>query len=152
MNAPLRVLRAALIALVVCSATGCFRYSTVTPSELRPGEVASVWLAPRGASSLATALGPRTSRLEGRIISASDSMVTVAVTTIVRSPGQEEFWPGDSVRVCMSDVDSLRVRRLDGPRSLLASSGVVAAAVAGRALANGQIFGRGGSSGPPVSR
>ncbi|HKO15555.1 MAG TPA: hypothetical protein VJU87_04910 [Gemmatimonadaceae bacterium] len=134
---------------------GCYRYERVSPVHLHPGDQVTIALSAAGADSLDRAVGPRATRLDGRIVSITDTSVTLGVTSVWRGIGSasnEELWSGDAVPVSTMAMDSLRVERIDRRRSWLAAAGAVAFAVVTRAVAAGDAFGRGGGTPPPVSR
>lgn len=139
------------MSIALAAASGCFRYHVVPAAQLRAGDDVSVSISASGSQALVSTLGPRVVRLDGRLVD-GDSTLTVSVSGITREGGLEEFWSGDAVRVPISAIDSVRVRSFDGRRSLLASAGAVAFAVATRAVVAGDAFGRGIGSGPPASR
>jgi hypothetical protein len=136
----------ALAALLLLSA-GCYRYRDARPVELAAGAHAAVALSDTGSRLLASAVGPRAARLEGRLLSAEPSGVTLAVSSIVRAPHQEERWPQESVRVPMSAVQRLEVRRLDRKRSAIFAGVAVLGLVATRAVIDANSGGGGGRSG-----
>ena len=136
----------ALAALLVLSA-GCYRYRDARPAELAAGAHAAVALTDTGSAMLAPAVGPRAARIEGRVISAEPSGVTLAVSSIVRGPHQAESWPRESVRVPMSAVQRFQVRQLDRKRSVIFAGVTMLGLVATRAVIDANSGGGGGRSG-----
>lgn len=124
--------------------TGCFVYRGVPTTALRSGDVAEVVLLPPGATALAPVVGPNAARLDGRVLAAQDSLLTLAVTSIARGTALPlESWPGDAVRVPFRAVDAAQVRRFDVRRSALLAGLGVAAAFGVRAAMGEGALGRG---------
>jgi len=142
-----RAARAAGCALLSFGAA-CFQYRAASPAGLPAGAHAAVALTDSGAVLLAPTVGPRAARLEGRLVAAEPSAVTMAVSTIVRARDQAESWPRESVRVPMTAVRQFQVRRLDGPRSALLAGALLAGLVTTRAV----IEANSGSGGVKGSR
>jgi len=137
--------RRALVALVALPcATGCFVYRGVPTSALRSGDVAVVSLRPPAESALAPFVGPNAARIDGRVLAAQDSLLTLAVTSVARGSSlMPESWPGDPVRLPFRAVDVAQVRRLDARRSVLLAGLGVLAALGVRAAIDEGALGRG---------
>jgi len=144
--------KAALGALLLPLLSACFVYRPASPAELRPGDVTAVELSESGAVTLAPDLGPRASRLDGRVVASGDSALTLAVNTIVRRSLEPESWSGTVVRVPTTAAAQWRVRRFDAPRSALATAGILAAMVTTRLVAREAGLGRGGTGGSSNGR
>src|SRR5919202_5281342 len=141
--------RAACVAALATTAGGCFAYRTTQAGGVQPGQVVRVSLTPSGADEVTRQVGPRVTTLDGRVIAARDSALSVAVTQLTRAPAGEEFWTGDSVVVPVRGVSALAVRRLDRQRSALATGGVLVAAVLLRqVLIESGVFGSRASPAP----
>ena len=98
------------------------------------GEVVRLAVTARGAEQLAPQVGPRVESLSGRVIHPRDSALVVAVSEVTRSRGAEEFWTGDSIRVPLSGVGGVTVRRFDRSRTVLTVAGAVIGLVLARRL------------------
>jgi hypothetical protein len=126
-------------------------YSSVAAPLTGPapsGDVTLV-LSPEGSARLVSALGPRAASLDGRVVSRTDSSLTVVVTGVARTTGTREDWPADQVVVPVSAVQTLSVRRLSVGRSVaFAAVGAVAAFLIGRGFTGTQGGGttKGGGS------
>jgi hypothetical protein len=104
-----------------------------------------VQLTDRGTADLAHLLGPSVGAVEGRVLAADDSALTLAVLLTRRRDGVESFWRGERVTVARGQVAWLGTRSLARGRSALLAGAVVA----GAALAAGTLSG-GLGGGPPV--
>lgn len=131
-----------VVAASALAAGGCFAYRRAEPTSLQPGEGVRIVLSSAGSQELTTQVGPRVTRLEGRVIGARDTALSVAVRQLLRTPASEEFWNGDSVVVPVRVVDTVAVRRLDRRRSALAVGGtLVAVLVLRRVAQEAGVFG-----------
>ena len=139
-----RALASTLAAAGLGLNAGCYAYTPVTPPRSTPGTEVRVTLAEQGAAEIARFVGPRAASLEGRVVSGSDSALTLAVTTITRTNGVEETWPGDQVVIPRSAVALAQTRRVARARTLMLTAAIVAAGVLiGAALKAGEDINRG---------
>lgn len=109
------------------SLTSCISYRT-TPAA-SPGTTVRVTFAPQSADELTRYFGPRAASVEGHVVGATDSTLTVAVSSVTRVNGVEETWPGDRIALPRSTVAQLQTRRLDRARTIGLSAAIAAAAV-----------------------
>lgn len=112
--------------------SGCYEYAlprgTATPA---PGREVRVALTDMGTATLAPAVGPGVTSLDGRLVSADDSALTVAVESTVKRNGLEDLWKGENVSVPRTQVASLQERSFSRSKT---------AVVAGIAVGLGAIF------------
>lgn len=87
--------------------------------------------------------------IEGTLLDAGDSIVTIAVVNTQRRDGVENLWAGEPVPVPRSLVSDLSVRRADKARTATAI-GIAAAAVIAIGLAF-VVKGNGSGTGGPGS-
>lgn len=123
-----RRVRTALAALLLAAtpAAGCRSYAPLRPDAGVAGRQVRVRLTPEGGSALAPTIGPRGTALEGTLVSADDSAVTMDVRAVTRTSGDDERWPGERVRVERRSVAGVEVVRMSVRRSLLLAGGVAA--------------------------
>jgi hypothetical protein len=135
---------AALSAAALGLNAGCYSYAPVATAEAPPGKEIRVTLSEQGAAELARFLGPRAASLEGRVVTRSDSGVTLSVTTITRANGVEETWPGDQVAIPRAAVAAAQARRVARTRSLLLTAAIIAGGIlVGAAIRTGEDVNRG---------
>lgn len=140
-----RVAATATLAAALGVSTGCYSYATVPSPAARPGSEVLVTLAEPGAGDLARFLGPRAATLEGRVLTASDTALSLSVATIVRTTGVAETWPGDAVVLPRAAIATVQTREFAGVRSGLVVAGVVAlGALVAAAFRTSDDVGRGG--------
>jgi hypothetical protein len=139
-----------MAALTSLNATaGCFNYARVPSAEARPGSEVRVDLVERGAADLARLVGPRAAALDGRLLSRNDTALTLSVSSITRTTGVDETWPGEAVIVPSSAIATLQTRRLARGRTALLMAGIVALGVAvGAAFSTAEDVNSGGGRPP----
>ncbi len=139
------VLRYAVAAVLL---GGCYRYNAVNEP---PGAGADVriHLTETGATSLAPLLGAGTMSVSGRIITASDSSLLIAVSETGRGDSRVA-WAGERITVPRFALASAEHRSLDRWRTVgVGAIGVGAAAVVAL-LVNALGSGSGGDGDGPV--
>ncbi len=149
MRTHFRALASTLAAAALGLNAGCYTYNTFPVAESPPGGEVKVTLSEQGAAELTRFLGPRAMALEGHVVTRSDSAVTLSVTTITRTSGVEETWPGDQVVIPRSAVAVAQSRKLSFVRSALVTAGIIAAGIAiGAGIASGADVNTGGPRPP----
>jgi hypothetical protein len=147
-----RASRALAAMLGVCvllgNLAGCYSYVPVT-ADVTPGSNVALHVTDRGRVSLEKHLGSGAQRLEGRVITATDSTVSLSLTAVryLDQPAAVR-WSGEMVMIDRDFVVDLRERRLSRSKSWLAA-GVVGLAVAALTTLAIDGFGRGGSDNRP---
>ena len=125
--------------LVVC---GCQRYVELGNSPaLTRGDV-RLTVSDETASVQYGAIGSNVQQVEGSIISATDSAVTLSVTSVTRRTGLAENWAGESVAIPRRAITVVEARQLSFPRTLA----TLGAMVAGGFVARGAMSGGDGNS------
>ena len=138
-----------LLPIALLASVGCYKYTPLAPTDLRPGQEVLAELGDQGAAELARWIGPRGVSLRGRLQTVTDSAFTIQVTEVVRRNGVTEPWIGETLLVPRPFVATLGERRFDRRRTLLLGLGVVAGLVGiDAALGDaGVLFrGRGGNN------
>lgn len=111
---------------VLVAGTGCYEYRSADVSGVRTGETVHLVLNRSGSAALAPAIGPSATSLDGRVLRDDAGELMLAVTQIDRSVGPEEFMRNESIVVPTRSAESITVRRLDRPRTLLAAGALLA--------------------------
>ena len=114
--ARLRVARATVLGLSLGVSTGCYTSRAVMGAP-DAGALAVVSLNDRGRVLLGDALGPNAERLEGNVLSRSDSAFVVAVRNVRYVTGQSNDWSGERVTVPIAAVRGLEERRYSRGRT-----------------------------------
>jgi hypothetical protein len=124
-----RPLTTTLAAAALGLNAGCYSYVRVPAAQSPAGTELRVTLADQGAGDLARFLGPRAASLEGRVVTGSDTALTISVVSITRTTGVEETWPGDQVVIPRAAIATTETRRFAATRSLLLAGAIVAAGI-----------------------
>ncbi|CAA9306565.1 MAG: hypothetical protein AVDCRST_MAG11-1201 [uncultured Gemmatimonadaceae bacterium] len=126
-----RAVRAAVVApFVATTLAGCYTYAPVGGTAPSPGAQVSAEITDVGRVALADSLGPSPARVEGRLVSATDSSITLAVSGVQPLRGDRTPWAGERVTLRRTAFDRLTERRLSRGRSLIAGAIALGAAVA----------------------
>jgi hypothetical protein len=129
----LRPVRATIaLLLLLPQLTGCYHYVPATTSTLPNGTRVSLGLTDPGRVALADAVGPGVRRIEGQILTSTDTAVVLSVLTVQHVDLNVPVkWRGERVAISRNFVSDVSEWRLSKGRSwLLAGLIVVGAAVA----------------------
>jgi hypothetical protein len=124
--------RAALLATLAASlgvSTACYTSRPVM-SAPEPGATAVVSLNDRGRVALGDAIGANADRVEGSVVSRSDSAFVLAVRTVDYFGGASNEWKGEHVTVPVAGVRGMSEKRYSRARTYLAAGTLAAAVVA----------------------
>jgi hypothetical protein len=144
------VKRSALLLATLWTVAGCYRATPIQGVETDVGAPVRVQLTDQASFELTPLIGNGIVRADGRLVSASDSALTLSLTNVVARNGIETTWKGEQVTIKRTGVARVDRRELDRRRSWLAGVGGVAATVAlGSAfnLIGGKSGGKNGPSG-----
>ncbi len=116
---------------VAMTLTGCYGYSRVDGTSAPVGAEVSAEITDQGRVALADSLGQSPGSVEGRLVSADDSSITLAVSGVRSLRGGERTpWTGERVTLRRSSFGSLSQRRLAVGQTALAGAAVLGAIVA----------------------
>ena len=107
--------------------TSCHTYRSaagVPPA----GAVVRAELTDLGTVELARHVGPGVIVIEGRVVEATDSAMTVGVLAVRNRSGVESYWKGERVAMPRELVSTLATREFSRSRTTLAAGALVAAA------------------------
>ena len=142
-------MRTRSLAPILCILCACYESVPTELGRIQPGLKLRVSLTDVGADSLARYLGPGVETINGRLIDATPTGVSLAVTQVSMRSGEEQFWKGETVVIPRSSLGTVQSRRVNKLKSfLIAGASVVA-------LASLKLAGVGGNNGgtrghPPV--
>lgn len=147
------ITRATAAALLAC--TACQTYTVIDPSANAAGTDVRVTLTDAGATALAGQLGnrldaPPPRELEGRLQSASDSAIAIAVSQVTRPSGVEDRWNGERVTIPRSEVARVERKSTSVARSSILGIALVSGAyLIGNAVGGTQATGTSKGTPPP---
>ena len=136
-------------ALLLCACYVNVPLTTVAPD---PGSRVHVALTDQGSVDLARYLGRNVASVDGRLIGATDSALSLSVSQVATRAGDEQFWKGEQVTLPRLAVATMQGRKLSFWRSGLIAGALVAgiAFVAGSGV--GSSSGGGNTNPPPVGQ
>ena len=111
-------------------------------------------LSPAGQERMSGAVGANPVSLEGRLVSRTDSTITLSLTSVKRQNQDDEAWKGEQVTVPSSSIASIGLQQSDHFRTMMAVVGSAVALLALRTLVSGtgdQVT-SGGTIGPPTGK
>jgi hypothetical protein len=142
------VKRSALLCAALWTLAGCYRATPIQGVTTDVGAPVRLQLTDQASCELSPLIGSGITRADGRLVSASDSALTLSLTNVVARNGIETSWKGEQVSFRRSGLVRIERRELDRRRSWMVGVGGVAATVALGAAFNllGGTFG--GKNGP----
>jgi hypothetical protein len=139
-------MRTRSLAPILCILCACYESVPTELGRIQPGLKLRVSLTDMGADSLARYLGPGVETIDGRLIDATATGVSLAVTQVSMRSGEEQFWKGETVVIPRSSLGTVQSRRVNKLKSfLIAGASVVA-------LASLKLAGVGGNNGGTVGQ
>lgn len=122
---------------------GCYRYVPLAPAP-QAGIRTALVLSDQGRVGMAPSIGPGVERVEGTLMTASDSDYLLSVSGLVGINGVRSPWAGETVRVQRGYVTTALERRLAKGPSVAAALGAGAAVAI--FIASRNLLGFGSSS------
>jgi len=130
---------------ILCVLCGCYESVPVELNRVPPGTKMRAILTDAGADTLARYLGPGVQRVDGKLISSTDSNVALSVASVAMRSGQEQYWKGESISIPRYALATVQQRKINKPRSLLLGGAIIAALASIRL--SGVVGGNGGGRG-----
>lgn len=124
------------------ASTACTTFAPVPVTGALPGQEVRVRLTPHGMIELGQLLGGGAVELNGRVISATDSALTMSVVQVTRLTGVGETWNGERATIALTDVSAVERPRPAVARSVL-GAGIFVAGIyfIGRSFGRGNVTG-----------
>lgn len=114
---------------VMLLATGCYSYAPALSTTPAPGTEVAVILTDRGRIALNERVGPEMDQLRGRLVSSSDSNLTIAMTESVSLRGVEATWTDERISLARDHISTVRVRAFSRGRTAVVATSISAATV-----------------------
>ena len=149
-------MRIAVLALLTVVASGCYRYGSVSPSELSTPDIVRLELTDAGTVNVTQALGTSVEYVEGTVAQSGASGITLNVSA-VRRRGETLYreWPGDPVTFPAADLRSVLRKTQDRGRTaamVVGAGSLAIATVVIVAKSTGLFSGGSGNKPPPNVR
>lgn len=145
-------MRARNLAPILCMLCACYESVPTELGRVQPGTKLRLSLTDLGADSLGRYLGLGVETIDGRLISTTQTGVSLAVTQLSMRSGQDQFWKGETVVIPRSSLGTVQERRVNKPKSLLLSGAFVVALATLKLAGVGSSNGRTGGPPPPPPR
>ncbi len=147
-------MRRRLTAGVLLSCCACQAYTPISVTPATAAQDVRVNLTEAGMAASFGRLGSGAASMEGRLENVSDSTLSLSVTQLTRSGGDDEARASESVTIPRSQIASVEHRQTSVVRSLLAAGAAAGGAfLVARAIGNGDQTGAArGGGGPPTQK
>lgn len=136
-----------LVALVLFG--GCYSYSRVGASPAIGSDI-EVELTDAGAADLARLVGPNVVSIRGRVNELAPDTVHLAVESVMKRSGVDEYWSKESLAVSRVNIASVATRKFSAGRSAMLALTAIGGAFIVRAAIEAAIGGDGDKPRPPV--
>lgn len=104
----------ALVGLTLLA--GCYSYSRVAAPPPAGADV-EVELTDAGSAELARLIGPNVISLRGRVAEMGSDTLLLAVESVLKRSGTDEYWSKESLAIARSQIASVSTRRFSAGRS-----------------------------------
>lgn len=106
-----------MAAVAAACLAGCYTYIPLAATRPEPGQTFAFELTDQGRAALAAGVGSATDRVEGELVSVTDTAYSVSVARVVDLRGKVHPWGGETVSLRREYVGSVRERRLSRTRT-----------------------------------
>lgn len=130
----IRRLQLALAVPVLITGTACYEYRDARLADVHRAATVHVVLSAAASTSLAPAIGPNATSIDGQVVSIDGATMRLAATQIARAVGPEEFLRNETVDLPAAGALSISVRSVDRVRTVLAVGAILAGAFAAHKL------------------
>lgn len=141
---------AGLCAALLAFQVGCYSYLPVRDTPPDPGQNVGITLNDRGRQLAGGRLGADAERIDGILLSATESAVTVSVNRVRSMRGSNSIWAGEQVEIPREGIRGFQERQLSKGRTAMLTVGLVVGAVAIASLISLTVGGNGRSELPPL--
>lgn len=135
-----RRLVALLCVMLLAVQVGCYSYLPIQGTAPASGQEVGVILNDQGRQLVGDKLGPLVERVDGTLLSASETVITLSVTRTHSLRGTESVWAGEQVDIQRAGILGFRERQFSRGRTVFLTIGLivgVAALISGMSLAVG---------------
>ena len=122
-----KVMRARNFAPILCIVCACYESVPTEIGRVQPRTELRVSLTDSGADSLSRYLGRGVETIDGKLISTTETGVSLAVSQVSMRRGEDQFWKGETIVIPRSALATVQVRRVNKMKSLLLGGAFVVA-------------------------
>ena len=120
---------AVAVVLLLPNTVGCYTTRYVPEGTVQPEMRVSLSITDRGRVAIADSLGTGVLKVNGRLLSATDSQYVVSVSDLDLMNGRTARWNGETVGIDRQHVGGVGQRTLSRSRTGALAAGVIAAIV-----------------------
>ena len=110
--------------------TGCYSFLPVQEMAPATGEVVGVVLNDRGRQLVGDRMGELVERVDGSLVSATETAITLSVTRTRSLRGTHAIWAGEQVEIQREGIRGFHERQFSRGRTVLLTIGVIAGVAA----------------------
>lgn len=138
---------AALCAVALLFQVGCHSFLPLQDTAPANGEIVSVTLNDRGRAAMSERMGEGTDRVEGYLMSTTETVVGIEVTRTVSIRGSSVTWTREAVEIPRDGIRGFQQRKFSGRRTLLLVATIGVGLLLAAELFGLAVFGRGTDDG-----
>lgn len=138
---------AALCAVALLFQVGCHAFLPLQETAPANGEIVSVTLNDRGRALMAERMGEGTDRVEGFLMAATETVVSLEVTRTVSIRGNSAMWTREAVDIPRDAIRGFQQRSFSGRKTLLLVATVGVGLLLVAQIFGLAVFGRGTTDG-----
>lgn len=120
-----RRLIALLCIALLAVQTGCYSFLPIQESAPNVGQEVGVILNDQGRQLVRDRLGELVERVDGTLLSVTETAITLSVTSTLSLRGTESIWAGEQVEIQRAGIRGFRERQLSRSRTVFLAIGIV---------------------------
>ncbi len=122
---------------------GCYSYLPIQDTPPASGQNVGITLNDRGRQLAGERLGSDAERIDGIVVSSSETSVTVSVNRVKSMRGSSSIWAGEQVEIPREGIRGFQERQLSKGRTAMFTVGLVVGAIAVASLITLAVGGNG---------
>lgn len=141
--------RVSMVAALLAAAA-CYRYTPIESGAVPVGSEFRASLTEDGTTRLVPTLGAQVAKVEGRVLSNSDTAFVISISATTNRSNVQTFWTGETITIPRATIQSIEARKLDRKRTWLVTTlGLVGGFLAAQIFGLFEGSASGGDGGPP---
>lgn len=120
-----RRLTALLCVVLLAVQAGCYSYLPIQETAPAAGQPVAIILNDEGRQLVRDRLGELIEQVEGTLLSASGTAITMSVTSTLSLRGTQSTWAGEQVEIPNEGIRGFRERQLSKSRTVFLTIGII---------------------------